>query len=187
MGRWEPDAAGRLRDAAMTLYAEQGFERTTVAEIADRAGVTARTFFRHYADKREVLFAGSDELRDHMLDALRSTPPSAPPMDAVRAALLSAADLFADRRDFSGRRHAVIAATPELRERELHKLASLAAAFDDALRKRGVAPVVASLAAETGIAVFRVAFERWVTEPGAPDLADLMRSTLAELAGLTAG
>jgi AcrR family transcriptional regulator len=149
--------------------------------------VTARTFFRHYSDKREVLFAGSDELSRQMLAALNATPPSASPMDAVRAGLLAAAELFVDRRDFSGRRHAVIAATPELRERELHKLAALAAAFDEALRKRGVPPVAASLAAETGIAVFRVAFERWVTEPGEPDLADLMRSTLAELAGLTAG
>ena len=186
MGRWEPDAAGRLREAAMALYAEQGFERTTVAEIADRAGVTARTFFRHFADKREVLFDGSDELRRRMLDALQSAPLSAPPMAAVGAALMAAAELFADRRDFSGRRHAVISATPELRERELHKLASLAAAFDAALRERGVAPVVASLAAETGVAVFRVAFERWVSEPGEPDLAELMRSTLADLAGLTA-
>lgn len=187
MGRWEPDAAGRLRDAAMSLYAEQGFERTTVAEIADRAGVTARTFFRHYADKREVLFAGSEELSEHMIDALTAAPPSATPLEAVGAALLAAAELFADRRDFSRRRQAVITATPELRERELHKFAALAAAFDQALRTRGVAPVVASLAAETGIAVFRIVFERWVTEPGDPDLADLMRSTLAELAGLTAG
>jgi AcrR family transcriptional regulator len=187
MGRWEPDAAGRLRDAAMDLYAEQGFERTTVAEIAARAGVTARTFFRHYTDKREVLFAGSEELSRHMLDALNAAPPNAAPMEAVRAGLLAAAELFADRREFSGRRHAVIAATQELRERELHKLCSLATSFDEALRERGVPPVAASLAAETGIAVFRVAFDRWVSEPGEPDLTELMNSTLAELAGLTAG
>jgi AcrR family transcriptional regulator len=186
MGRWEPDAAGRLREAAMALYTEQGFERTTVAEIADRAGVTARTFFRHYADKREVLFAGSEELSRHMLDALAAAPPSATPLEAVRAALLAVAELFDGRRDFSRRRQAVIAATPELRERELHKFASLATAFDEALRERGVAPVVATLAAETGVAVFRVAFERWVTEPDEPDLAELMRATLSDLAGLTA-
>ncbi len=187
MGRWEPDAAGRLREAAMALYAEQGFERTTVAEIADRAGVTARTFFRHFTDKREVLFAGSGELEQRMVDALLAAPPSAGPMDAVAAALLSAAELFADRRDYSRRRQAVIAATPDLRERELIKMASLAAAFAEALRKRGVAPAVASLAAETGVAVFRVAFERWIAEPDGAPLEEVMRATLADLAGLTPG
>jgi AcrR family transcriptional regulator len=170
----------------MALYAEQGYERTTVAEIADRAGVTARTFFRHYADKREVLFAGAQDLEKHMVDALAAAPPSASPMDAVTAALLAAADLFADRRDHARSRQAVIAATPELRERELIKLSSLAAAFTEALRRRGVAPGVASLAAEAGVAVFRVGFERWVAEPGDPDLAGIMRATLADLAGLTA-
>ncbi len=132
MGRWEPDAAGRLREAAMALYTEQGFERTTVAEIADRAGVTARTFFRHFADKREVLFAGSEELEQRMIGALAAAPPSAGPMDAIAAALLTVAELFADRRDYSRRRQAVIAATPELRERELIKMSSLATAFAEA-------------------------------------------------------
>lgn len=184
MGRWEPDAAGRLRDAALQLYADQGYERTTVAEIADRAGVTARTFFRHYADKREVLFDGSNELERRMVEALVGAPKSAQPMDAVAAGLLAAAEMFLDRRDYSRRRQAVIAATPELRERELIKLASLATAFTDALRKRGVAPAVASLAAETGVAVFRVSFERWLTEPKAGSLEKVMRATLADLAGL---
>jgi AcrR family transcriptional regulator len=185
MGRWEPDAAGRLREAAMALYTEQGFERTTVAQIADRAGVTARTFFRHFADKREVLFAGSEELEQRMVDALAAAPPSAGPMDAIAAALLTVAELFADRRDYSQRRQAVIAATPELRERELIKMASLAMAFAGALRQRGVAPPVASLAAETGVAVFRVAFQRWVAEPDDAQLAEVMRATLADLLGLT--
>jgi AcrR family transcriptional regulator len=185
MGRWEPDAAGRLREAAMALYTEQGFEGTTVAEIADRAGVTARTFFRHFADKREVLFAGSEELERRMVAALAAAPRAAGPMDAITAALLSVAELFADRRDYSRRRQAVIAATPELREREFIKMASLAAAFTEALRQRGVAPAIASLAAETGVAVFRVAFERWIAGPDNADLADVMRGTLADLAGLT--
>jgi AcrR family transcriptional regulator len=187
MARWEPDAAGRLREAAMALYTEQGFERTTVAELADRAGVTARTFFRHFADKREVLFAGSEELEQRMVDALAAAPQSASPMDAIAAALLTVAELFADRRDYSRRRQAVIAATPELRERELIKMASLATAFAGALQQRGVAPAVASLAAETGVAVFRVAFERWVAGPDDAELAEVMRATLADLAGLTTG
>src|SRR5438445_9916305 len=181
MGRWEPDAAGRLREAAMALYTERGFERTTVAEIADRAGVTARTFFRYFADKREVLFAGSEELERLMVDALMAAPASTGPMDAIAAALLAAAELLGGRREYSRRRQAVIAATPELRERELIKLASLATAFTEALQQRGLAPTVASLAAETGVAVFRVAFERWVADPDDPDLADVMQSTLADL------
>jgi AcrR family transcriptional regulator len=185
MVRWEPDAAGRLREAAMALYSEQGYERTTVAEIAERAGVTARTFFRHFADKREVLFDGSNELERRMVDALTASPPSASPMDAVTAAVLAAPGFFVDRRDHARRRRAIIAATPELLERELIKMSSLAAAFTEALRGRGAAPGVASLAAEAGVAVFRVSFERWVTEPGEPDLAAITRTTLADLAGLT--
>ena len=184
MGRWEPGAAGRLREAAMALYAERGYDRTTVAEIADRAGVTARTFFRHFADKREVLFAGSEELERHMVEALIAAPESATPMEAVAAAVLSSADFF--DKEYSSRRQAVITATPELRERELIKLASLTAAFTEALRKRGAGEDVAALAAETGVAVFRVAFERWIAEPDGVGLADVIRSTLATLSGLTA-
>jgi AcrR family transcriptional regulator len=187
MARWEPDAAGRLREAAMALYAERGYDSTTVAEIADRAGVTARTFFRHFADKREVLFAGSEELQKHMVAALTAAPASATPMEAVAAAVLSSAEIFDDlRRDFSRRRQVVITATPELRERELIKMASLTEAFTEALRGRGATPEVAALAAETGIAVFRVAFERWVAEPEDVPIADVIRSTFATLAGLTA-
>lgn len=171
----------------MALYTEQGFERTTVADIADRAGVTARTFFRHFADKREVLFAGSEELERHMVEAVSAASAEAQPMEAVSAGVLAAAEMFAGRRDYSRRRQRVIAATPVLRERELIKLASLATAFTDALRKRGVAPTVAALAAETGVAVFRVSFERWVAESDEVALEDVMRATLADLSGLTAG
>lgn len=187
MGRWEPGAANRLREAAMALYAERGYDSTTVAEIADRAGVTARTFFRHFADKREVLFAGSEELERHMVAALTAAPAAATPMEAVAAAVLSSADFFDTIPwDYSRHRAAVIAATPELRERELTKMATLTAAFTEALRSRGVAPEVAALAAETGIAVFRVAFERWIAEPERVPFADVIRSTLSTLSGLTA-
>src|SRR3954454_13695896 len=164
MGRWEPDAAGRLREAAMALYAERGYERTTVAEIAARAGVTARTFFRHFADKREVLFAGSSELQDRLVAALESAPAEATAMQAVAAALDEAAELLGQSREHARRRQAVINSHAELRERELIKLAALAAALAGALRRRGVPEPDASLAAEAGIVVLRVAFERW-TQP----------------------
>ncbi|MEV6288169.1 helix-turn-helix domain-containing protein [Kribbella sp. NPDC051770] len=185
MVRWEPDAAGRLREAAMALYAEQGYDGTTVAEIADRAGVTARTFFRHFADKREVLFAGSSELEELMVAAVAAAPASAGAMDAVAAGVLAAGEVFEGRRDHSRRRQALIVATPELREREFIKLAALATAFTAALQARGIPAPRAALAAELGVTIFRVAFERWV-DGSEGDLEKVLRSTLAELADLTA-
>src|ERR1035441_9970668 len=104
MGRWEPDARGRLERAALELYIERGFDQTTVAEIAARAGLTERTFFRHFADKREVLFAGAGELQDFLVSTLASTPDSAAPIDAVAAALEAAGALLQERRDYAGQR-----------------------------------------------------------------------------------
>ncbi|MGW6280235.1 TetR/AcrR family transcriptional regulator [Kribbella sp. NPDC055071] len=187
MARWEPGATDRLRTAAMELYVERGYDNTTVAEIADRAGVTARTFFRHFADKKEVLFQGAGELEKYMVAGLTAAPASATPMEAVTAGLLASGDLFGlVRREFSRQRQVVIDATPELQERELIKMASLTAAFADALRARGVDPEVAALAAETGIAVFRVAFARWLSAPEGATMADAVRSTLTTFSGLTA-
>ena len=123
MGRWEPNARGRLELAALELYAANGFEQTTVAEIAARAGLTERTFFRHFADKREVLFGGP--LSELFVTAVADAPPSATPLDAVAAALLSGTALIQQRRPYSLQRQAVIAANPALQERELIKLAAL--------------------------------------------------------------
>jgi AcrR family transcriptional regulator len=187
MGRWEPNASSRLREAAMELYVERGYEQTTVADIAQRAGLTARTFFRYFADKREVLFAGSDALQEGLVSALDAAPASATPMAAVAAALDAAAAMLGGRRDFSRQRQAVIAVNAELQERELIKMASLSAALADGLRRRGVTDPAAGLAAEAGIAVFRVAFERWVTAPRARDLAEVIHESLDELTALTAG
>lgn len=186
MGRWEPNASGRLREAAMALYVERGYEQTTVADIAQRAGLTARTFFRYFTDKREVLFAGSDALQQGLVSALEAAPDSASPMDAVAAALDAAAAMLGARRDFSRQRQSVIAANAELQERELIKMASLSAALADGLRRRGVTDPAAGLAAEAGVAVFRVAFERWVTDAQERELAELMRESMSQLAALTA-
>jgi AcrR family transcriptional regulator len=186
MGRWEPNASGRLREAALELYVERGFEQTTVADIAQRAGLTARTFFRYYADKREVLFAGSDLLQQRLVSALAQAPATAAPMDAVAAALDEAADALGGQREFSRRRQSVITAHAELRERELIKMASLSAALADGLRGRGVAEPEASLAAEAGIVVFRVAFERWVAASDARSLADIIHDSLDQLRALAA-
>ncbi len=171
----------------MELYVERGFEQTTVAEIAQRAGLTARTFFRYFADKREVLFGGAAFLQERMVGALDGAPESASPMEAIAAALDAAAGVIGENREFSQQRQAVIVANAELQERELIKMASLSAALADGLRRRGVADPDASLAAETGIAVFRVAFERWIGEPGDRDLSQIMRESLDQLRALTAG
>ena len=170
----------------MELYVERGFEQTTVAEIAQRAGLTARTFFRYFADKREVLFAGSASLQDSLVSALEGAPESASPMQAISAALDAAAAMLGGRHDFSRQRQSVIAANAELRERELIKMASLSAALADGLRRRGVTDPDAGLAAEAGVAVLRVAFERWVTATGDRDLLQVMRESLDQLKALTA-
>ena len=187
MGRWEPDARGRVMQAALELFSERGFEQTTVAEIAGRAGLTERTFFRHFADKREVLFAGADALRDLLVSTLASAPQAAAPIDAVVAALETATAPLQERRDYARRRQAVIVANAELRERELIKLASWSAALAETLRRRGVREPAASLTAEAGIAVFRTAFGRWVNDAGEPSLPQLIREALGELRTVTAG
>jgi AcrR family transcriptional regulator len=187
MSRWEPNARGRLEQAALELYSERGFEQTTVAEIAKRAGLTERTFFRYFADKREVLFAGAGSLQEFFVSTLTDAPDSAAPIDAVAATLEAVAALFQERRGHSRQRQAVIAANPELQERELIKLASLSAALADGLRRRGVTDPAASLAAEAGTAVFKIAFERWIDETNQQDLAQLIRESLDQLKAVTAG
>ena|SRR5487761_1075716 len=187
MGRWEPNASGRLVQAALELYVERGFEQTTVAEIARRAGLTERTFFRHFADKREVLFWGQSALRELMVSTVANAPESAGPIDAIAAALEAAGAALEERREGARQRQSVIAANAELQERELIKLAALASAMADKLRERGVLEPAASLTAEAGIAVFRVAFERWVNDTSQRDLPQFIRESLDELKAVTAG
>lgn len=187
MGRWEPDAQGRLIQAALDLYSERGFEQTTVAEIANRAGLTERTFFRHFADKREVLFFGAEMLQKSLVEALEQAPAELAPIEAIGAALERVSTFFADRRARSRRRQAVIDSTPELQERERKKLASLAVAFAAALQRRGVKPSTAVLVAEMGVAVFKIAFERWLYDPEEGDLAYHVRESLGELKSVSSG
>jgi AcrR family transcriptional regulator len=186
MGRWEPDARGRLAKAAMELYAEQGFDQTTVAEIAARAGLTERTFFRHFTDKREVLFYGMEMMRDLLVGAVADAPPSATAMDAVSAAFQAAGAMLQENPERVRLRDAIVSANAELRERELIKLAAFAAAVADALRDRGIPEPTASLAAETGVAVFKVAFARWVSEHDQPDLPGIVRASMDQLRGVLA-
>ncbi|MGA9858563.1 MAG: TetR family transcriptional regulator [Solirubrobacteraceae bacterium] len=187
MVRWEPGSQGRLEQAALALYGERGFENTTVAEIAERAGLTERTFFRHYADKREVLFAGAGQLKDLLVRSVAAAPDDVAPIDAAVAGLEAAGALMQEGRAFAVQRAAIIAANPELQERELIKLASLAAAIADTLRGRGVADPAAGLTAEVAIAVFKIAFERWVEQTNQRSLPQLIRESLVELQAVTAG
>jgi AcrR family transcriptional regulator len=148
----------------MELYADCGFGETTAAEIAARAGLTERTFFRYFADKREVLFWGSEAFEKLLVDGVAAAPSSAPPLGAIAASLEAMAAGFEARRDFSRQRHTIIRAHAELRERELVKLAAVGAAMANALRRRGVKEPSASLAAKAGIAVLEIAFDRWAED-----------------------
>ena len=186
MGRWEPNARGRLERAAMELYIERGFEQATVAEIAKRAGLTERTFFRHFTDKREVLFAGAGLLQQLFVSTVANAPPDMAPLDAAATGLEAAGALLQERRPFARKRQAIIAANAELQERELIKLASLSAALADTLRRRGVMEPAASLTGEVAIAVFKIAFERWISDTKRGDLRHHIRTALDELKTVTA-
>jgi AcrR family transcriptional regulator len=187
VSRWQPDSRGRLQEAALALYSERGFDQTTAAQIAARAGLTERTFFRHFADKREVLFGGSALLQERIVAGVAGAPAADGPLDAVSRGLDAAAGMLGEsRRDLSRQRQAVIAANPELHERELAKLAHYAAAVAAALRQRGVNEPQATLAAEAGMTVLRVAMERWAGKHDGRDLATIMRDSIAELRAVTA-
>jgi AcrR family transcriptional regulator len=183
MVRWEPGARHRLGQAAFELFGECGFEQTTVTDIAGRAGVTERTFYRYFGDKREVLFDGGEELRKYLVDATNERAAAGdPPLGAVAAAFIrSGHDIFADRLDFARRRAVIIAAHPELLERELSKMAMITGALAEGLQAAGVDELRARLAAESGVTVFRIAFARWVAADNTTPLADLLEETFAEL------
>lgn len=187
MSRWEPNARGRLTEAAMELYRERGFDETTVADIAARAGLTERTFFRYFADKREVLFGGSAALQEALVENIAKAPDVTLPLDAVGDALEVIAVPFEERRDFARRRHGLISSHAELQERELIKLAALASAVAGALRRRGVSEPAASLTADAGIAVFKNAFSGWVSDTKGRTLAQHVRQSLDELKAVTGG
>jgi AcrR family transcriptional regulator len=188
MARWEPNTRARLVLAALDLFSEQGYDATTVSEIAERAGgLTKMTFFRHFADKREVLFAGQ-ELHNRLLaDAIAAAPGPATPLQAVTAGLDALTATFTDdRREFAARLLAVIAASSELRERAAFKRIGLTTAMTEALEKRGVPDPTAGLAAELGIRAFYRAFDQWADPASQQTLTDLTRHALDELRAATA-
>jgi AcrR family transcriptional regulator len=187
MGRWKPNARGRLEQAAMALFETRGYDRTTVEEIAARAGVTERTFFRYFADKREVLFGGAKDLERLIVGTIVNVPAATAPLDAVTAALQATASMFEARRGYARKRRRIVATHANLQERELMKLASLAAAIADSLRRRGVAASAADLIAELGIAIFRNAFERWVDDKEPRSLSLHIQAAVEEFKAVAAG
>ncbi len=187
MVRWEPGAKERLQAAALELFATRGFEQTTAAEIAQAVGLTERTFFRHFSDKREVLFHGQAAYLQTFLDGVAAAPADSPPLESVACALDSAASVFTEeRRPYARIRQSVIDDNPALQEREMHKRAGLAAAIAEALRARGIDEPGASLAAESGATVFGIAFARWISVGETRGLAEIVADVLRRLQDLTA-
>ena len=158
-------ARRRLQQAAVELFCERGYDQTTTAEIAARAGVTERTFFRHFPDKREVLFDGQAILRAALTGAIAKAPATFQPLEVLYSVFRSVEQLLEDNRPFSLPRQQVIDSTPALQERELAKVAALAEASALALRQRGVNERLAALAAQTGMATFRYAVASWFADP----------------------
>src|SRR5690625_1629839 len=188
MARWKPGAKDRLQEAALTLFAANGFEQTTAAEIAQAVGLTERTFFRHFSDKREVLFYGQASFEQAFLDGMAAAPPQAPPWDLVARTLQGAATLFPkERREHSRVRQRVIDRNPALQEREAHKMSTLAVTLVDALHQRGIADPAASLAAESATTVFGIAFLQWISAGEERSMSTITADVLSELQSLTAG
>jgi AcrR family transcriptional regulator len=182
MTRWEPGTRERLGQAALELFSTRGFEQTTAAEIAESVGLTERTFFRHFADKREVLFDGQQQFLQAFLDGVDAAAPDAPPFEVVASALRSVGAFFGEeRRALARTRQAVIDANPALQERERHKRATVAAAMREALHARGVADPAAAVAAETAATVFSIAFQQWIRPGEERPLTEIAATVLAEV------
>ena len=172
--------------AAIELFDERGYEATTVAEIAERAGLTKRTFFRYFSDKREVLFSGSQELQRLWLEGVAAAPTNATALAVVVAGLDPVADMFTELHDFARIRAGIIEANPELQERELIKLQNLAGAIKAALVERGVSTNAAILAAQAGVTVFHVAFAHWVEQDDPTAFRRLKDDSLEDLRSVAA-
>jgi len=185
--RWDPQAAKRLQTAAIELFLEFGYENVTVAQIAERAGLTRRTFSRYFADKRDVLFAGSDQLPPAMAAAVLAADSTLSPYAALVMALAGVGAQLADRvGPLAAQRRAVVAGSPELQERGRTKFADVTAALAGALRKRGVDAGSAQLLASVGVAIFQSGFDSWVDDPNAADLSERITEAAEQLAGAIA-
>jgi AcrR family transcriptional regulator len=181
MPRWEPSAEDRLREAALALFLERGYENVTVADITEHAGLTRRTFSRYFADKRDVLFAGSDRLPELISQAVGSADAALGPAEALLAGLSGTGAVLAKNVPRSTERRRVVAGSAELRERERTKFAAVTDSLTAVLKARGATDTAAQLLADVGIAVFRTAFARWTEEPDGADFPVYVHEAAAEL------
>lgn len=186
MGRWQPDALLRLQQAALELFLEKGYDKTTVEEIAQRAGLTQRTFFRYFADKKEVLFAGSSLFETAVIEGVQAATAAAPLERVVGAFQRLAPEFFDARTEAVRRRRSIIASSAELEERELQKMVRVADQVTQILIDAGHPADSARFAADLGVLVFRTAFARWSAE-GEGTLAEAIGATLADLRRLASG
>jgi AcrR family transcriptional regulator len=178
MPRWKPDARQRLVVEALSLFAEQGYDATTVAQISERAGLTRSTFFRHFADKREILTAGQKVLSQLLTEGIDTAPPDATPMTAVAAGLERAsAEMTSFNRELGPLLHAAIEANEELRDRQALKSIGMATAMVDALKRRNVPEPTAQVAAELGVLAFRLGYTRWADPTRDEDPGELATHT----------
>ena len=184
MPRWEHGSEDRLKKAALELFDEQGFENTSVIEISERAGVTTRTFFRYFPDKREVLFAGSDELGAVLVEKILHAPDIGEPLRVVINFLSEFDWESLGSRNFQRRRQAVIAANPELLERDLTKQHCIAVAFAGALRQRGVDGEISRIAAHVGVQLFFTAYLPWLAAGKNADLTVMSEGVMSLLASI---
>jgi AcrR family transcriptional regulator len=182
MPRWQPNARERLMQAALSLFAERGYENTTVVDIVERAGLGKTTFFRYFRDKREVLFGGDSRV-DLLAREIAAAPDSATPLEAVAAALDAAGRerFTAPRRQSLALRQTVIDANPELQEREALKSMNLVVSMTNALRQRGVPDLTSSVVAELGGLTLKITYERWIAAANSEDFAPLAQQTLNEV------
>ena len=184
MARWQPGARERLVLAAVDLFAEQGYDATTVTQIAERAGVTKSTFFRHFPDKRELLVAGQDTLSRLLAEGITDAPETATPLEAVAAGLQRASSAMGPmNRELAPRLKAAITASKELQERDTLKSVGLAKAMTEALVARDTPTPVAHLAAELGLLAFKQGYAAWTS---VDDDSDLATHALAALDALKA-
>jgi AcrR family transcriptional regulator len=188
MARWEPGARERLVVAAVDLFAEQGYDATTVAQIAERAGVTKSTFFRHFPDKRELLVAGQETLSRLLAEGIADAPASASPLEAVAAGLRRASTAMGPmNRELAPRLKAAVAASTELQERDALKSVGLAAAMTAALTARGLPDATAALASELGVLAFKRGYNEWSEHDRDDDAAEYLVAALDELRAASAG
>ncbi|MGH3097061.1 MAG: TetR/AcrR family transcriptional regulator [Streptosporangiales bacterium] len=181
MARWDPGTEERLTQAALGLYAEHGYDNVTVTQIAERAGITRRSYFRYFPDKREVLFAGSQRLPAAIGEAVLAARETTSPLSAALDALAQVGTLLVEHIDHTAERRTVIESSPELQERERTKLAAITSAIQDALQQRNVERSSASLAAQIATVAFQNAFDRWVDAYGQKDFAACLHAVATSL------